>query len=223
MTETTTETNAPPVEENRPTRYLTNQGGDVHILEQVQPGVAESEDAGVPGGLTDAARAVEAARVEAAPQTEGMVADYTYNPIFDALLHEMPVDGLHPMEVPRHDRYAAENTGDVPWRVVPYTASNANPSYAEGESGIGAVDPRTVAETEPQAPDAAPEHPGIEDGVTVVDAPPPAEPAAAPPAEPGPADIPPPPAESTPTETVPDSGPATEAPAESAAEPSPGG
>lgn len=133
---------------------------------------------------------VEEIIVVDAPQTIGMAGNYTYQFPIDTVDHEMPPNA-DPMVVPRHDKYAAENSGAVAERVVPYTATNANPSYAEGEMGIGEADPGPVLDpveevpAEP-APDAPPAEPAPGEAVP----------------EPGPADIPAPP--EVPAEPVPD-------------------
>lgn len=98
--------------------------------------------------------------------------DYTYNPVPDPVDPEMPTDGLHPMEVPRHDRYASENSGVVAERVIPYTATAANPSYPQdAEPGFEAA---------PEVSEPAVEEPVVEpepEPVVEPDAPVEAEPA----------------------------------------------
>lgn len=70
-----------------------------------------------------------------------------YNAVADPENHEVDPEGLNPKEVPRHDKYAMENTGEEPERLVPYTATGANPSYQEDRaSGIGEPDPDVPAE-----------------------------------------------------------------------------
>lgn len=143
MTETTAE-ESPPAEEitetetftetitvtERPVRYLTNRGEDTHVLEADLPAVTNEHV--VDDEVDPSTR----------PQTTGMVGDYTYQPGHDPAEHEMSTAGLHDKEVPRHDRYAAENTGIVPQRVIPGGITNAHPDFTVG----GVMDPTLPAE-----------------------------------------------------------------------------
>jgi hypothetical protein len=125
-------------------RYLTNRGGDVaeHILEAANPGVQNMPEPDLPDPAT-------------LPQTAGMGADYSYQPGHDTTQHEMDTSGLHDKEVPRHDKYASENTGDNPDRILPGGITNAHPDFTVGDAMPAAEAP------EPAAPV------GIEDGKSV--------------------------------------------------------
>lgn len=136
-------------------RFLTDQSPDpgaVHVLNQLDrtygpEGAAPDADFGVAGGVSEAMREAEAGRIEAAPQ-----GTTSYEGAFHFVAHDPNDDapdnlGVHgPMNPPRHDRFAAENSGVLAERVVPYTATNANPSYDDGAPGIGAG--TGVSETE---------------------------------------------------------------------------
>lgn len=75
-------------------------------------------------------KAAEKARAEAAPQTADPKAK-PQQPV-KTVDHEADWSGLSSKEVPRHDRYADENTPyPTPERVVPSTPTNANPSFAD--------------------------------------------------------------------------------------------
>lgn len=128
VTVTVTETET----ETRTVRYLTNRGEGDHILEATPAPVDLSGSEPTP--------AAEADR----PQTTGMGADYTYSSgNQDEVDHEVDWSGLHDKEVPRHDRYAAENTGVIPQRVIPGGITNAHPDYTVGP----AVDPTQPVDT----------------------------------------------------------------------------
>lgn len=60
--------------------------------------------------------------------------DYTYNPVMDTVDHEADTSGLSDKEVPRHDRYASENSGFVPDVILPGGVTNAHPDWKVGES-----------------------------------------------------------------------------------------
>lgn len=138
-----------------------------------EPHVLDAPNAGVGGESTPVEEDVEPVGF-ANP-------DYTFNPVADPVDHEMPTDDLHRLEVPRHDRYAEENSGVTAERVVPYTPTGANPSYPQDvEAGFEEA-PAEVPEAEPVVAEPEP--------------------------VPGPADIPPPPKKPVapePTEPEPD-------------------
>lgn len=162
--------------------FQTNRGDGPHILDALPTAVSsEDENAGIPGGLTDAARAAEEARIAAAPvvgPVTGMPlahndgGPYEHRPT-QAAKGEVDPAGLHPFEPPRHDAYAAENSGYVAERVIPGGPTNAHPDFAvAGPAGLtttatvstaGNLEVKTVdsAETtpvggEPVMPPAAP-------------------------------------------------------------------
>lgn len=126
--------------------FQTNRGDGPHILDAPPTAVSsDDENAGIPGGLTDAAQAAEEARIAAAP-TVGPVAGmplahnaggpYEHRPT-QAAKGEIDPAGLHPFEPPRHDAYAAENSGYVAERVIPGGPSNAHPDFAvAGPAGL---------------------------------------------------------------------------------------
>lgn len=114
-------------------RYLTTKTDGEHPLED--PGVAlDGEHAGLSGGPTEEYLAAEKTRAEADPVGVDTV-DLTYNAEPDLVEHEMSTEGLHPMEVPRHDRYADENTGRVTERVIPGGVTNAHPDFSVDQHG----------------------------------------------------------------------------------------
>lgn len=105
-------------------RYLTSKADGTHPLEaDLAPVDGKSEETPdvEPIGVTDV--------------------DLTYNAEPDPVDHEVDTSGLHPMEVPRHDRYADENTAEpTPERVIPGGVTNAHPDFSvdsDGEIGPG--------------------------------------------------------------------------------------
>lgn len=114
-------------------RYLASRDPDaLHPVEAELPAV-EGEHAGLNAGLTEADADAEAARVADLPVVGGE------SPVYELADYDIEIDPatLNPKEVPRHDRFASENSGVVAERVVPHTPTNANPSYADGGPGIG--------------------------------------------------------------------------------------
>lgn len=113
--------------------YLTTKTDGEHPLED--PGTPlDGEHAGLTGGPTEEYLAAEKARAEAAPVGVDTV-DLTYNADPDPTDHEVDTSDLHPMEVPRHDRYADENTGRVVERVIPGGVTNAHPDFSVDQDG----------------------------------------------------------------------------------------
>lgn len=107
-------------------RYLASRDPNaLHPLEAELPSVEPS--------VSEADAEAEAARVADMPEVGGT------SPLYEYADTDIEIDPatLNPKEVPRHDRYAAENSGEVQERVVPYTPTNANPSYDDGGAGIG--------------------------------------------------------------------------------------
>lgn len=124
--------------------FQTNKGDGEHILDATLPAV-EGEDAGIPGGVTDDARAAEERRIADAPEV-GPVAGmptaantggpHSMDPDVSVEMETDPAD-LHPFEPPRHDRYAAENSGYVAERVIPGGPTNAHPDFSvAGPEGL---------------------------------------------------------------------------------------
>lgn len=115
--------------------YKTTKTDGEHPLED--PGTAlDAEHGGLSGGPTEEYLAAERARAEADPIGVDTV-DLTYNAEPDPTDHEVDTKDLHPMEVPRHDRYADENTPEpTPERVIPGGVTNAHPDYSVDADGV---------------------------------------------------------------------------------------
>lgn len=133
--------------------FQTNKGDGEHILDATLPSI-EGENAGITGGFSDVLRAAEEARTESTPEV-GPVAGmplahneggpYEMRPEM-AAKGEIDPDTLNPFEPPRHDAYAAENSGYVAERVIPGGPTNANPDFSVGGPG-GLTTTATVSTT----------------------------------------------------------------------------
>lgn len=111
-------------------RFLDSRDSDpdaVHPLEAT-PVELEGEHVGIPGGTTEAHDKAETERVKNLPEVGGESPLYEFAPT-DIEVEE---DFKGTKAVPRHDRYADENSPfPTPDRVIPSTPTNANPSYAD--------------------------------------------------------------------------------------------
>jgi hypothetical protein len=118
-------------------RFTTNRGEGEHVLDApVSP--VEGEDAGIPGGLTDEMREAEAKRLANLPVVGKVNDPYAYHHAPRDPNDDAPdnIDDYGSMNPPRHDRWAAENTGFAPDRVVPSGPTNANPSFADYDVAV---------------------------------------------------------------------------------------
>lgn len=156
------------------TRYLTNRGDGEHPLESALPAVETPE-------LTESQQATEDARIADAPQTGEPNQREPREPR-RSVDHEADWSALNDKEVPRHDRYADENSPwPTPARVVPSTPTNANPSFADYAApqqdrpgfadGTDAEDVAAATGEEPKDPEVtytAPEGPVAGEGAYMV-------------------------------------------------------
>lgn len=138
-------------------RYLTTTDPDGKHPLECELGSVQGVDAGIPGGMTDAMSEAEAVRAAEAPLCD-VELDMTYQAVLDTTEYDVDPAGLSNMVKPRHGLSASENSGEIAERVVPYTATGANPSYPQdadsgfenAEAPAPEPEPAPAAKAEPE-------------------------------------------------------------------------